>query len=225
MTYILNIETSTKMCSVSLSKEGELLNVIEESAQKYIHSEKLTLLIIALLKEAGVALAQLGAIAISKGPGSFTGLRIGVSTAKGLCYALNIPLIAIDSLFSLNQGFIAENGPLSTNEISLPMIDARRMEVFTSAFRSDGSQLFKTKAQVVDANFFESLKNYSRVYVFGDGAAKLKNEFNPSNTVFNTQINCSSKYLVDQSFKLYTKKKFENVAYFEPYYLKDFKPF
>jgi tRNA threonylcarbamoyladenosine biosynthesis protein TsaB len=224
LSLILHIETATKVCSVCLSKNGRLIHVIEESSEKYIHAEKLTLLIERLMDEANFNLKELEVISINKGPGSYTGLRIGVSTAKGLCYALGIPLIATDSLVALYFGFKEIMGPISENELIIPMIDARRMEVYTAAFNNNGEFYYKTNAKVIDQQFFNSLKEFKKLHVFGDGATKLKDKFDHQNIEIYDSIFCSSKFLIPLAFKNFVNKEFVNVAYFEPYYLKDFKP-
>lgn len=224
MSLILHIETATKVCSVCLSKEGVLIHIIEETSEKYIHAEKLTLLIEQLMQESNFKLRQLDAISIDKGPGSFTGLRIGVSTAKGLCYALEIPLIAIDSLVSLYFGYKKIMGEISDKELIMPMIDARRMEVYTAAFIDNGEFYYQINSKVIDQSFFDSLKQFNTLHIFGDGSSKLKGKFEHKNIEIHDKISCSSEFLIPQSFKNFINNDFVNVAYFEPYYLKDFKP-
>ena len=224
MSLQLHIESATKICSVALSLEGELLNYSEECSDQYIHSERLTILIEKTIKRAGKNLSDLCAISINKGPGSFTGLRIGVSVAKGLCYSLKIPLISIDSLTSLYYGF--KNSSIKTykNDLILPMIDARRMEVYTSAFKNNGEAVFPTNAVTIDELFFGNLKHFDKVHIFGDGAKKVMDSFNNDQLIYHPEIACSSKHQISQSYTKFCDKVFEDVAYFEPYYLKDFKP-
>ena len=154
MSYILNIETSTKVCSVSLSKNGILIDYKEEFSDKYVHAERLTLLIKELINTTKINFKDLCAIAVIKGPGSYTGLRIGVSTAKGLCYALKIPLISIDSLVGLFMHFKIKTPSINNNEIVIPMIDARRNEVYTATYLNDSTCLSTIKAKVIDIDFF-----------------------------------------------------------------------
>ena len=223
MSLILHIETATKICSVCLSKEGQLIHVIEEYSEKYIHAEKLTVLIEQLMHDTNYNLKDLDAISIDKGPGSFTGLRIGVSTAKGLCYSLQIPLLAVDSLTALYFGYKKIKGAISENELVIPMIDARRMEVYTAAYNYLGEYHFKIDAKVIDQSFFDSLSQFNKLHILGDGSYKIKANFNVLNLEIHEKISCSAEYQIPQSFSKFRKKTFENVAYFEPYYLKDFK--
>ena len=168
MTLILNIETSTKVCSVSLGLNGELLAAKEESSDKYIHSEKLNVFIEELFAQVDYELKDLAAVCVSKGPGSYTGLRIGISSAKGFCYALDIPLISIDSLSALACSYL-NNNVIDVNTILMPMIDARRMEVYTAAFNNKAEMLNAISAEVIDAEFFDGNKE---IILIGDGAKK-----------------------------------------------------
>ncbi len=224
MSLQLHIESATKICSVALSSEGVLLNYNEEYSEQYIHSERLTILIEQTVKEAGKNLSDLCAISIDKGPGSFTGLRIGVSVAKGLCYSLKIPLTSIDSRTSLFYGFKNSTIKTSNNDVILPMIDARRMEVYTSGFKNNGEVIFPVGATNVDEMFFEKLRRFDKVHIFGDGAKKVMASFNNDQLIYHPEIVCSSKHQISQSYTKFCDKVFEDVAYFEPYYLKDFKP-
>ena len=216
MTLILNIETSTKVCSVSLGLDGDLLASKEESSEKYIHSEKLNVFIEELFTQVDYELKDLAAICVSKGPGSYTGLRIGVSSAKGLCYALDIPLISIDSLSVLASGFL-NNNFIAANTILMPMIDARRMEVYTAAFNNKAAMLNAISAEVIDAEFFDGNKE---IILIGDGAEKC-NLVIPANVRIENHLS-SSKGMTNLAYLKFSKKEFEDVAYFEPYYLKDF---
>jgi tRNA threonylcarbamoyladenosine biosynthesis protein TsaB len=217
MTLILNIETSTKVCSVSLGLNGKLLAAREESADKYIHSEKLNVLIEELFGQVDYELKDLAAICVSKGPGSYTGLRIGVSSAKGFCYALDIPLISIDSLSVLARCYL-HNNTMDVNAILMPMIDARRMEVFTAAFNNEAEILNSISAEVIADNFFERDKE---IILIGDGAEKC-NSVIPENVRIENYL-ASAKGMVHLSYLKFSKKEFEDVAYFEPFYLKSFK--
>jgi len=224
LSLLLHIETATKVCSACLSKEGQLIHIVEEYSEKYIHAERLTILIEQLMNDTNYNLKDLDAISIDKGPGSFTGLRIGVSTAKGLCYSLKIPLIAVDSLTSLYFGYKKIKGDISKNELVIPMIDARRMEVYTAAYNFLGEHHFQIDAKVIDQSFFDSLSQFNKLHILGDGSNKIKANFNAVNLEIHEKISCSAEYQIPQSFSKFRKKTFENVAYFEPYYLKDFKP-
>jgi len=216
MTLILNIETSTKVCSVSLGLDGELIALKEESSDKYIHSEKLNLFIEDLFTQVEYTLKDLNAICITKGPGSYTGLRIGVSCAKGLCYALDIPLISIDSLTVLASGYSSTQSVNSSTHI-IPMIDARRMEVYTATFNSQGEILDSISAKIIDSESFDLNKE---IVLIGDGAKKCSDVIPKNATIENYLSN--SQGMVQLSFERYNQEEFEDVAYFEPFYLKDF---
>ncbi len=215
MIYILNIETATKNCSVSLSKNGQTVAIKEISEEQFNHAEKLHLFIKEVLESEGILLADLNAIAVSKGPGSYTGLRIGVSAAKGLCYALSIPLIAIDTLSILAEKISVDSG------IIVPMIDARRMEVFTQKFDKDYSSLSVAEALIVDENSFADITE--NIHLVGDGALKCKTVLTNDKFIFHEDfIYPSANEMSSISYKKYTESTFEDVAYFEPYYLKNF---
>jgi len=223
MAVILNIETSTQVCSVSLSIDGKT-EAVKESHTKNSHAELLTIFAQQLLSEQNYAFKELDAIAVSKGPGSYTGLRIGVSTAKGLCYSLDKPLIAITTLESMAAGMITQ---LKSDDISntlfCPMIDARRMEVYSALYHPDLSIYRKILAEIIDENsFLEEFKKYKIVFG-GDGAPKCAEILGKnSNAVVLEDFNCSSSYMGQLSEHKFREKDFEDVAYFEPYYLKDF---
>ena len=217
MTLILNIETSTRVCSVSLGLDGELLAAKEESSDKYIHSEKLNVFIEELFTQVDYQLKDLAAICVSKGPGSYTGLRIGVSSAKGFCYALGIPLISIDSLSALACSYL-NNNVIDGNTILMPMIDARRMEVYTAAFNNEAELLNSISAEVVGTEFFDINQE---IILIGDGAEKC-NAVIPANVRIEDHLS-SSKGITNLSFLKFSRKEFEDVAYFEPFYLKSFK--
>lgn len=224
MALILHLETATTVCSVSLAKDGQLLALKEQNGD-YSHAENLTLFIEDVIKQAGLSLPAVDAIAVSKGPGSYTGLRIGVSTAKGLCYSLDKPLIAINTLQHLAGAVIAS---LTSNiqhpaSFFCPMIDARRMEVYCAVFDAQGNEVEPTAAVIVDEQSFAHLLKEHTVYFFGDGAAKCKEALsgNP-NAVFIDNIVPSAKDMIALAEKAFNEKQFEDVAYFEPFYLKDF---
>lgn len=217
MSIILNIETATKNCSVSISDKGNLLAISEINEGKFSHAEKLHTFILEVLKESGTAMKQLDAIAVSKGPGSYTGLRIGVSAAKGLCYALEKPLISISTLESIARQVSLEKGALV-----VPMLDARRMEVYSAIFDYEYQQTRETKAEIIDEDSFQDLLSSGIVYFAGDGAEKCRNLIKHDNARFLTDIYPSAKEMVMMSAQKYTVSEFEDVAYFEPFYLKDF---
>lgn len=217
MAIILNIETTTKNCSVSLSERGNILAIVEFNEGQFSHAEKLHTFILDVLKEANKTMRELDAISISKGPGSYTGLRIGVSTAKGLCFALDKPLISVLTLTSLANAL-----KVNRNEFIIPLLDARRMEVYSSVFDSDHQQIEETKAEIVDENSFEEYLQQGIVYFLGDGAEKCKSVINNKNAIFMDNYYPSSKEMAKLSYRKYINSDFEDVAYFEPYYLKNF---
>ena len=216
MDYILHIETSTKNCSVALSNDTELIAIKELNNASYSHAEMLHTFIEDVLKEASVDISELVAISVSKGPGSYTGLRIGVSAAKGLCYALEIPLIAIATLKSLATSVKIDKGFI------IPMIDARRLEVYNAIFDNTNTQIEETKATIInEASFLEYLEK-DTVYFLGDGAQKCKELIKHQNAIFIDDKFPSAKDLISLAYDKYQKNDIEDVAYFEPYYLKDF---
>ncbi|VXC17693.1 tRNA (Adenosine(37)-N6)-threonylcarbamoyltransferase complex dimerization subunit type 1 TsaB [Flavobacterium sp. 9AF] len=215
MALILNIETATKNCSVSIAKEGKTLLCKEIATENFSHAEKLHVFIEAILEEANCSFKDIQAIAVSQGPGSYTGLRIGVSSAKGLCYALGIPLIAVDTLLLLASQLKIEEG------LVVPMIDARRMEVYTAIFDANYIKIRDTKAEVIDATAYQEIDE--TIHLIGDGASKLKGLLTHPKFVFHEGIEYpSAKEMSNLSYEKYKKSDFVDVAYFEPYYLKDF---
>lgn len=215
MSYILNIETATKNCSVALAKDGVTILCKEIADEGYSHAERLHVFIEEIIKEAGISFKDLAAIAVSQGPGSYTGLRIGVSAAKGLCYALHIPLIAVDTLKALaskvkiSEGFI------------IPMIDARRMEVYSAIFYPNLENQRETLAEIITENSFENFQE--TLYFIGDCAEKCKSVLTKEKHIFLEEIKYpSAKEMSILSFEKYKKNDTVDVAYFEPYYLKDF---
>lgn len=215
MTYILNIETATKNCSVSLASEGKTILCKEIAEQGYSHAEKLHVFIEEILKETAVSVKDVKAVAISKGPGSYTGLRIGVSTAKGLCYALGIPLIALDTLQVLAQQVSIDEG------LIIPMIDARRMEVYSAIFDSKHNELKEVQAEVLAEGSYTDLSE--DLYFIGDCQDKCKSVLSRNNFHFLPNVVFpSAKEMSTLSYEKFIKNEFEDVAYFEPFYLKDF---
>ncbi|MGS2762116.1 tRNA (adenosine(37)-N6)-threonylcarbamoyltransferase complex dimerization subunit type 1 TsaB [Sinomicrobium sp. M5D2P9] len=217
MAVILNIETSTTNCSVCLAKDGESLVIKEQDDVNYSHSENLHVFIRDVMERASMSLSEIDAIAVSMGPGSYTGLRIGVSTAKGLSYSLDKPLIAIPTLQVLASVYTIESG------VVLPLLDARRMEVYSAVYDKDHQPVRETRAEIItEESFGEWLEN-GRVYFTGNGAEKCKGVISHANAVFpeKTEVPSASgmTLLAEKKFKT---GGFENVAYFEPYYLKDF---
>ena len=215
MTYILHLETSTKVCSVALSRNGSVVAAKETEEEGYSHGENLTLFILDVIQEASITMNDLSAVSIASGPGSYTGLRIGVSTAKGLCYPLNIPLISIDSLTSLAQ--IAHEKYSGIN--LCPAIDARRMEVYNTIFNTDFIQLKSISADIIEEDTYGDFEPF--VY-FGDGAEKLNDLWKNRNCSADLEIKSSARGQIKIAFEKFQNKQFEDVAYFEPFYLKDF---
>lgn len=213
--YILHIETATKVCSVALSLNGNLLQLKEIEEDGYAHGEKLTLLIEDALHTEGIEINQLVAVSVSAGPGSYTGLRIGVSTAKGLCYALKIPLISIDSLLTIQQ-VAKERYP---NQNIAALIDARRMEVFSTVFNENSEVIKSISADIIDEN---SYLDFEPFVACGDGAEKLVDIWNKRNITIDSSILSSAKGQVELGYQKYLNSELEDVAYFEPFYLKDF---
>jgi tRNA threonylcarbamoyladenosine biosynthesis protein TsaB len=220
LAYILSIETATTVCSVAVHGNGQLL-AIREDNNRHSHSAHITTFVDEVVKEAGIALQQLNAVAVGKGPGSYTGLRIGVSTAKGLCYALDKPLIGINTL----EGMAHHPAVLpykNNNTLLCPMIDARRMEVFCALFNHNGQWEQETKALIIDADSFSQQLQNNTVVFFGDGAHKCKELITHPNAVFIDDVSPSASSIGALAFEAFKHNRFENVAYFEPFYLKEF---
>ncbi|RYY36594.1 MAG: tRNA (adenosine(37)-N6)-threonylcarbamoyltransferase complex dimerization subunit type 1 TsaB [Sphingobacteriaceae bacterium] len=220
---ILQIETATTACSAALLANGEVIGskLID---QRNIHAEVITLFIDELLANAGIKYNQLDAVAISSGPGSYTGLRIGVSTAKGLCYALDKPLISIETLEAMTQGAISLYGDeIDSNTLLCPMIDARRMEVYTALFDSNGNRTAPTSAEIIDGYSFKEQLAQHKIIFFGDGAAKCNSVLGDNaNAVIKSDFVNSADHSTSKALQKFKSENFEDVAYFEPFYLKDF---
>ena len=216
MAYILNIETSTTNCSVSLSKNGETLVLKEDYDSNYSHAERLHLFIEDVINQANIKKTDLSAVAVSKGPGSYTGLRIGVSTAKGLCYALDIPLISISTLEALASQVNVKEG------LIIPILDARRMEVYSAVFNAKGNQVRGIKAEVLHEDSFSDYLNLNKVFFIGNGVLKTKTIISNENAVFIEDKLPSANNMSKLAYAKYKKSDIEDVAYFEPFYLKDF---
>lgn len=220
----MHIDTATPRCSVALSRGEQLLGV-RETSEKNAHSRVVTIFAEELLKSAGIFPSSLDAISVSMGPGSYTGLRIGVSAAKGFCYALDKPLIAISTLramaVGMKQFFDADNE--AGNILYCPMIDARRMEVYSTLFDHKGYQIREIRAEIIDRNSFKDLMDENILVFAGDGAAKCKTVFeNSSHARFIDDFKPSAQYMIPLAMKKFRENSFEDVAYFEPFYLKDF---
>lgn len=223
MSLILQIETATTSCSVALAKDGVVLG-FKQVNERNLHAEVITRFIEEIIAAAGFNYPDLDAVAVSCGPGSYTGLRIGISTAKGLCFALDKPLIAIETLAAMADGVIAMEQYAAREDLILcPMIDARRMEVYTAAFTVRGQRIKPTTATIVDESSFNDLLTGNEVLFFGDGAEKCFNVLNNNpNASFLPDFVNSATWLTQKAADKFQRKEFEDVAYFEPYYLKDF---
>ena len=215
MATLLCLETATTNCSVALSVNGSVIAFKEDNSRHYSHAENLHVFINDVLTSAGLGKEQLDAIVISKGPGSYTGLRIGVSAAKGLCYALDIPLISVPTLASLAS-------QVTTTGFVVPMLDARRMEVYSAVFNSNKECIRETKAEIITATSFIEYLAENRVVFIGNGVEKFQEICTHPNAVFMKENLPSALQLVALATEKYKKNIVEDVAYFEPYYLKDF---
>ena len=222
MALILQIETATQTCSVALAQDSVLLDVLEKT-ERNIHAGVITVFIKELMQKAGKQFSDLDAIAVSMGPGSYTGLRIGASTAKGLCYALDIPLIAVNTLEAMASGFMSNCFSVNPQTVFCPMIDARRMEVYCAVYNHQHELVSETEAKIIDNQSFSDLLYQYIVYFFGDGAAKCEDILGKHlNARVIYDFENSASHLTSLAFDKFKNKQFEDVAYFEPFYLKDF---
>lgn len=222
MTYILSIETSTAICSVAIHNEGKLMANADLYLEKS-HSNSLTPLIEQSLYHCDLQMSDLNAIAVSSGPGSYTGLRIGLSTAKGLCYALDIPLISISSLDSMSTQVL--NFHKGGNSIYIPMLDARRMEVFYKVSNADLLDVEKMSNLIIEEDSFQDyIDKHEHIFLFGNGAEKavdmLKNQ--SKKFIWIDNVNPSAQYYGEMAYSKFQKNQFEDLAYFEPNYGKEF---
>lgn len=215
---ILHIETSSKNCSVAISDGEKVLCICEEVSENYKQSESLHTYIEWALEGAKLTLKDIEAVSLGKGPGSYTGLRIGASSAKGFCFGLQIPLIATNSLETMIEPFLNKG-----YEIIIPLIDARRMEVYSAVFDGNsGEMISETEAKILDENSYQEYGDKKILFV-GDGAKKATEILQLENAEFNETVYPSAKYLIKKAVDKYNQKEFEDVAYFEPFYLKDFQ--
>ncbi len=219
MALILNIETSTNICSVALAKDGKLIDM-EESKEDKTHANKLGVFVEKILKKNQIEIKNLDAFAISKGPGSYTGLRIGVSFVKGICYGGSKKLIAVNTLQSLCQKI--NKNDFDENTYFVPMIDARRMEVYTAIFNENNEFVKKVSAKIIDENSYISLLKDRKLVFFGNGAEKCKKFISHKNAIFLKNIDASAKSMISLSESSFKNLEFVDIAYFEPFYLKDF---
>jgi tRNA threonylcarbamoyladenosine biosynthesis protein TsaB len=219
---ILCIETATEVCSAALCDQARVISV-REAPQGESHAAQLTVIIGTLLEEASVTASDLETVAVSKGPGSYTGLRIAVSVAKGIAYGAGIPLIGINTLEAMCHGYLASNPlPPSSGTLLCPMIDARRMEVYNAVFRSDGTTIRETSADIINETSYSEMLETGKVIFFGNGAEKCREIIRHPNAIFEIPFSLSASYLHIPAVRALHDKQFEDVAYFEPYYLKEF---
>jgi tRNA threonylcarbamoyladenosine biosynthesis protein TsaB len=225
MGKILHIETATDVCSVALAEDGEMIDLRETSVSQS-HAHILTIFIQEIFHKNKLSITDLKAVAVSIGPGSYTGLRIGVSVAKGICYGARIPLIAIPTLdimcYGINRKFMNEGVELSKRTIFAPMIDARRMEVYVSMYRPTGEIIKETSAVIVSSDTFDNFLANDKVYFFGSGADKLTKTIINDNAFFVQSFMLSSAFMISIAYNKYQNEDFVDTAYFEPLYLKNF---
>lgn len=219
MALILSLETTTKVCSVAIALDGKLITLKESNDQDYGHAEKLNVYIEQVLKESGYQASDLHAVAIAGGPGSYTGLRIGASSAKGLCYALNIPLISIDPLKGLFHSY-KHNYADASDELIFSMIDARRDEVFMAVFDRSFKTIEATSAQIINDEFLSKYEGKKLAFI-GDGAAKFEGRFEGVRII--KECVASAAAMVEKADLKFTAQQFEDLAYYEPFYGKDFQ--
>ncbi len=218
--YILHIESGTDVCSVALSRGKQLLSLRENKEGKS-HAQLLAVFIDELLREQQLHINDIDAVAVSEGPGSYTGLRVGVSTAKGLCYGAQKPLIAVSSLQSLASLAIEQELLPSPTVLVAPMIDARRMEVYTALFNASAQQINPTEAKIIDENSFNELLAQQALLFVGNGADKCRTALTHPNAHF-ASLQASAKGMIKPALERFNRQEFVDVAYFEPFYLKDF---
>jgi tRNA threonylcarbamoyladenosine biosynthesis protein TsaB len=221
---ILCLETATPVCSVALCKADGVVSSRQNNENRS-HASLLTVFITEILREQGMEAKDLDAVAVSKGPGSYTGLRIGVSVAKGICFRAQIPLIAIDTPLSMFHG-IKESYPEEKGKpvdlIYCPMLDARRMEVYYCLFDNSGKRLKEISAEIISGDSFADISEEKKVLFFGDGAMKCENIIKRRNSVFYPHFTISATNMIKPVFEAFSLQHFEDLAYFEPFYLKDF---
>lgn len=217
MARILSIETSTPVCSVAVHDSGRLLS-LSEITESGAHAERLMQLLVDVVEKAGLQLNEVDAIAVSEGPGSYTGLRIGVSTAKGLAFGLNLPLISINTLQALASAVVAEDGALI-----IPVLDARRMEVYREIFDSNLISVSKLDSEILEEGVFQNFLEKGKVYFIGDALEKLKTVVSSENAQFVSDLTFSAAHLGKLAWDKFQNQDFADLAYFVPNYLKEFK--
>ena len=221
---IICIETATNLCSVALCNSDGVISLREGSDSKS-HASMLTVYIEEILKETGIKARDLEAVAVSKGPGSYTGLRIGVSVAKGIAYATSLPLIGIDTTLSMFWGMASRRSdgiPADEKTLFCPMLDARRMEVYYAIYDNSGNSVKKISAEIINDDSFNDIHESSKIIFFGDGALKCRGVIRRQNICFDDDFRMSASHMFTPANEAFKDQRFENVAYFEPFYLKDF---
>lgn len=214
---ILYLETSSKNCSVAISDDEKLLCLCEEVSENYKQSESLHTYVEWALEGAGITMKDIEVVSLGKGPGSYTGLRIGAASAKGFCYGLKVPLVAVNSLETMIEPFLGKN-----YDYIVPLIDARRMEVYTAVYDGvTGEELSPTEAKILDETSFQEFKDKKVIFV-GDGAKKAKDILDLPDAEFKDDAYPSSQFLIKKTIEKISREEFEDIAYFEPFYLKDF---
>jgi tRNA threonylcarbamoyladenosine biosynthesis protein TsaB len=218
MSFILNIESSSTNCSVSLTKNGDLISIKENNDEKYSHSTKLHSFINEVISDSKITINELSAIAISRGPGSYTGLRIGVAAAKGLCFSLDIPLISVSTLLILSKQIKISSG------LIIPVLDARRNEVYSAIYDANYKLVKKESPELIDSKSFENFSNDNQLYFIGSGQQKCRELIQSNNNLIfhNKETLPSSKEMANISYQKFISSDFEELAYFEPAYLKNF---
>lgn len=216
MALILNLETASTNCSVSIYRGSEMLAIREDPSPQYTHGELLHIFIQEAIKEAGLEMKDLNAVAVSKGPGSYTGLRIGVASAKGLCFALGLPLLGVPTLESMAIQLEIEEG------VIIPVLDARRMEVYAAVFDRAHREVEQTKSEIISDSSFAAWAEKGPVHVIGNGADKCRPVLVHPNFRFHSEIQPSARELGLLAARRYEIGQIEDLAYFEPFYLKDF---
>jgi tRNA threonylcarbamoyladenosine biosynthesis protein TsaB len=221
---IICLETATNLCSVALCNSAGVISLRESNAVKS-HAAMLTVFIEEILKENSIRVRDLDAVAVSKGPGSYTGLRIGVSVAKGMAYAASIPLIGIETTFSMFRGIrpkYTQKQGVDGNTLFCPMLDARRMEVYYAIYDEEGNSIKSISAEIINGDSFSSIPESQKIIIFGDGAAKCKEIITRKNILLADDFAISASHMQKPVVEAFKEHDFEDVAYFEPFYLKDF---
>lgn len=221
---IICLETATNLCSVALCDQSGVI-ALKESNESKTHASMLTVFISEILHDHNLRISDLDAVAVSKGPGSYTGLRIGVSVAKGIAYGASIPLIGIETTYSMFSGMIKSQYFISDtgiNSLFCPMLDARRMEVYYALYDSAGNKKKEISAEVINEDSFINIPESQKIIFFGNGALKCKEIINRQNAIFISEFSISASHMCNPVSEAFNNKCFEDVAYFEPLYLKDF---